>query len=153
MFRKLLNLDGNYTCTVHVLFVCQVASWFWHFVFLLAQPVATYYELISFPCYMLQVLDWQSIHQSQTIPIPSFPPVDSSVNFIGRLAREILRITDTRSTTFIEQMSAWYDKRTNQEVVNLRLWEQLQVHVHVYCRAASYLELALHSVTLSVVCG
>ena len=84
--------------------------------------------MLTFLCNVLQVLDWQSIHQSQTIPIPRFPPVDASVNFIGRLAREILRITDTRTTTFIEQMSAWYDKRTNQEVVNLRLWEQLQVH-------------------------
>ena len=43
-----------------------------------------------------QVHDWQSIYQSTTIPIPKFPPVDESVNFIGRLAREILRITDTR---------------------------------------------------------
>ena len=36
-------------------------------------------------------------------------------------------MTDTRQTTFIEQMSAWYDKKTNQEVVNLKLWERLQV--------------------------
>lgn len=43
-----------------------------------------------------KVLDWQSIYQSTTIPIPKFPRVDESVNFIGRLAREILRITDTR---------------------------------------------------------
>lgn len=43
-----------------------------------------------------QVHDWQSIYQSTTIPIPKFPPVDESVNFIGRLAREILRITDTK---------------------------------------------------------
>lgn len=43
-----------------------------------------------------QVLDWQSIYQSTTIPIPKFPRVDESVNFIGRLAREILRITDTK---------------------------------------------------------
>ena len=73
-------------------------------------------------------MDWQSLYQSQTIPIPRFVPVDSSVNFIGRLAQEILRITDTRHTIFVEQMSAWYDKRTNQEVVNLKLWEQLQVY-------------------------
>ena len=43
-----------------------------------------------------QVHDWQSFYQSTTIPIPKFPPVDESVNFIGRLAREILRITDTK---------------------------------------------------------
>lgn len=44
-----------------------------------------------------KVLDWESVHQSRTIPVPRFPPTDSySVNFIGRLAREILRITDPR---------------------------------------------------------
>ena len=40
--------------------------------------------------------DWQSIYQSTAIPIPRFPPVDNSVNFVGRLAREIIRITDPR---------------------------------------------------------
>lgn len=43
-----------------------------------------------------KIYDWQSIYQSSTIPIPRFPRVDNSVNFIGRLAREILRITDTK---------------------------------------------------------
>ena len=43
-----------------------------------------------------QVLDFQSIYQSKSIPIPRCAPVDASVNFIGRLAREILRITDPR---------------------------------------------------------
>jgi WASH complex subunit strumpellin len=44
-----------------------------------------------------KVQDWQSIHQSKTIPIPKFPPTDSaSVNFIGRLARELIRITDPK---------------------------------------------------------
>ena len=46
---------------------------------------------------LLQVHDWQSMFQSTTIPIPRFPRTDSdSVTFVGRLAREILRITDTR---------------------------------------------------------
>lgn len=44
-----------------------------------------------------KIYDWQSIYQSTTIPIPRFIRVDNSVNFIGRLAREILRITDTKS--------------------------------------------------------
>jgi WASH complex subunit strumpellin len=44
-----------------------------------------------------KVQDWQSIHQSKTIPIPKFPPTDNaSVNFIGRLARELIRITDPK---------------------------------------------------------
>ena len=44
-----------------------------------------------------KVLDWESIYQSKTIPVPTFPPLDPySVNFIGRLARELLRITDPK---------------------------------------------------------
>lgn len=44
-----------------------------------------------------KVQDWQSVYQSQTIPIPKFPSVDAnSINFIGRLAREICRITDPK---------------------------------------------------------
>ncbi|KAK8784186.1 hypothetical protein V5799_009449, partial [Amblyomma americanum] len=42
-----------------------------------------------------KVQDWQSVYQSRTIPIPTFPQLDqASVNFIGRLAREVLRVTD-----------------------------------------------------------
>ncbi|KAL5456944.1 hypothetical protein EMCRGX_G034172 [Ephydatia muelleri] len=79
-----------------------------------------------------KVYEWQSIYQSQSIPIPRFPPVDSSVNFIGRLAQEILRVTDYRTTTYIDQMNAWYDKKTTQELVNLKLWEQLKDAVDVF---------------------
>ncbi|CAB4023119.1 WASH complex subunit strumpellin, partial [Paramuricea clavata] len=76
-----------------------------------------------------KVYDWQSIYQSTTIPIPIFPPVDESVNFIGRLAREILRITDPKSTCYIEESGAWYDYRTKEEVVNLLLFRELQYSV------------------------
>ena len=33
----------------------------------------------------------------------------------------------SRTTGYIDQMSAWYDKKTAAEVVNLRLWGQLKV--------------------------
>lgn len=46
--------------------------------------------------YIFQVQDWESVYQSTAIPIPRFKPVDESVNFIGRLAREVIRITDPR---------------------------------------------------------
>lgn len=47
-------------------------------------------------CVIAQIQDWQSVHQSTHIPIPKFPPVDESATFIGRLCREILRITDPK---------------------------------------------------------
>lgn len=44
-----------------------------------------------------KISDHESSYQSTAIPIPKFPPSDSnSVNFIGRLVREILRITDPK---------------------------------------------------------
>lgn len=44
-----------------------------------------------------KVHDWQSEYQSSNIPIPTFAATDNvSVNFIGRLATEILRQTDPR---------------------------------------------------------
>ncbi|KAK3090762.1 hypothetical protein FSP39_014429 [Pinctada imbricata] len=73
-----------------------------------------------------KVQDWQSIYQSTAIPIPRYAPVDESVNFIGRLAREIIRITDPRVTSYIDQMKAWYDVKTKQEQVNRTLFQRIQ---------------------------
>lgn len=40
---------------------------------------------------------WQSSHQTDAIPIPVFPQMDSqSVTFIGRVLRELIRITDPK---------------------------------------------------------
>ncbi len=77
-----------------------------------------------------KVFEYESIYQSKSIPIPIYPPlntpgVESSVNFIGRLAREILRITDPRTTYYIEKKNAWFDLKTKEEVVNLKLFKQL----------------------------
>nr|XP_014350179.1 PREDICTED: WASH complex subunit strumpellin [Latimeria chalumnae] len=73
-----------------------------------------------------KVQDWQSMYQSTHIPIPKFSPVDESVTFIGRLCREILRITDPKMTCYIDQMNTWYDIRTHQEVTNNRLFSEIQ---------------------------
>lgn len=44
---------------------------------------------------------WESVYQSRYVPIPRHPPTDNiSENFIGRLAREIIRITDPRCIIF-----------------------------------------------------
>lgn len=77
-----------------------------------------------------KVQDWQSVYQSRTIPIPKFQPTDQhSVNFVGRLAREVLRITDPRTTVYIDQASAWYDSKSHAEIVNMTLFSLLQKSV------------------------
>lgn len=73
-----------------------------------------------------KIQDWQSIHQSQTIPIPTFLPIDSSVNFIGRLIKEILRITNPQTSVYLEAMATWYDYKSKEEVVTMKLFEKLE---------------------------
>ncbi|MEQ2167270.1 hypothetical protein GOODEAATRI_002430, partial [Goodea atripinnis] len=73
-----------------------------------------------------KIQDWQSVHQSTHIPIPKFPPVDESATFIGRLCREILRITDPKVTCYIDQLNTWYDMRSHHEVTNNRLFSEIQ---------------------------
>ena len=80
----------------------------------------------------LQVHDWQSVYQSKDIPIPRFPPVDGSVNFIGRLAREIMRQTAPSLTTYIEQKHAWYDPRTQQEVMQSGMFTSMHAAVGTF---------------------
>lgn len=73
-----------------------------------------------------KIQDWQSIYQSTHIPIPKFAPVDESITFIGRLCREILRITDPKVTCYIDQLNTWYDMKTRQEVTSSRLFSEIQ---------------------------
>ncbi|CAB1321350.1 unnamed protein product [Coregonus sp. 'balchen'] len=55
-----------------------------------------------------------------------FPSVDESATFIGRLCREILRITDPKVTCYVDQLNTWYDLKTHQEVTNNRLFSEIQ---------------------------
>ncbi|KAF3691663.1 WASH complex subunit 5 [Channa argus] len=73
-----------------------------------------------------KIQDWQSVYQSTHIPIPKFPSVDESATFIGRLCREILRITDPKATSYIDQLNTWYDLKSHQEVTNNRLFSEIQ---------------------------
>jgi len=44
---------------------------------------------------------------------------------MGRLVREILRVTDPRSTFYAEQRNTWYDVRTKQPVIDILLFRKL----------------------------
>jgi WASH complex subunit strumpellin len=82
-----------------------------------------------------KVFEYESIYQSKNIPIPIYAPIagtEPSVNFIGRLAREILRITDPKTTYYLEKKSAWYDLKTKEEVVNLRSFKKLENSLNVF---------------------
>ena len=46
-------------------------------------------------------------------------PSRKSVDCVGRLAREILSLSDPRVTNYVHPMSAWYDAKTGRYVVDL----------------------------------
>ncbi|KAF5292891.1 hypothetical protein FQR65_LT11143 [Abscondita terminalis] len=62
---------------------------------------------------------WESLYQSRYVPIPHYPSTDfNSVNFVGRLARELIRLTDPKSSIYIEQTSTWYDAKTRKPILS-----------------------------------
>eukprot|EP01099_Mayorella_cantabrigiensis_P008841 TRINITY_DN879_c0_g1_i1.p1 TRINITY_DN879_c0_g1~~TRINITY_DN879_c0_g1_i1.p1 ORF type:complete len:527 (-),score=105.09 TRINITY_DN879_c0_g1_i1:177-1757(-) len=80
-----------------------------------------------------KIYEWQSAYQSTAIPIPVFAPSDEkSVNFIGRLARELLTQTDPKKTVFLDQQSGWWDKSFAREIVGIRTFTLLFSAVEVF---------------------
>ncbi|KAK3253255.1 hypothetical protein CYMTET_37489 [Cymbomonas tetramitiformis] len=79
-----------------------------------------------------QVPDWQSSYQSTSIPIPRHKPLDgdSSVNFMGRLTRELLRQTNPEKTLYLYPLSGWFDYE-GKEVVGIRMFALLKESVGV----------------------
>jgi len=78
-----------------------------------------------------QVRDWQSEYQSAAVPIPRFPPSDdASVNFMGRLTRELLRQTAPNRTMYLFPLSGWFDTE-GKEVVGIRMFAMLKDSVGV----------------------
>jgi WASH complex subunit strumpellin len=72
--------------------------------------------------------------QSDSIPIPNFSslPNDASLTFIGRLAREILKITDPKTTIYVDLLTSWYDVKSHQEIIDQKftnlLFNSVDVH-------------------------
>lgn len=74
-----------------------------------------------------KIQNWQSSYQSDSIPIPIYPPIpnDQSVTFIGRLARELLRITDSKTAIYVDLLTSWFDIKTHQELINLKFTSKI----------------------------
>ena len=77
-----------------------------------------------------KIFDWQSAYQSDAVPIPQFPALlpdkatlaklgysyasQVSVNFMGRLTRELLNLTAVQHTVYVESMQGWYEKDNSE---------------------------------------
>jgi WASH complex subunit strumpellin len=82
-----------------------------------------------------KIFDWQSIYQSDAIPIPVFVPpphAKESANFMGRLAREVLRQTDPSKTVYVESLQGWYDSEKMREAVGIRTFSLLHKGVGIF---------------------
>jgi WASH complex subunit strumpellin len=55
-----------------------------------------------------KIYDSQSRFQSRAIPIPTFPKVDGSINFMGRTVGALLRMTDSSSTIYSPECGGWF---------------------------------------------
>eukprot|EP00455_Lapot_gusevi_P055397 TRINITY_DN9002_c0_g1_i3.p1 TRINITY_DN9002_c0_g1~~TRINITY_DN9002_c0_g1_i3.p1 ORF type:complete len:733 (-),score=209.92 TRINITY_DN9002_c0_g1_i3:77-2275(-) len=79
-----------------------------------------------------KIYDWQSSYQSDAIPIPKLPQLDrDSLNFMGRLARELLRQTEVANTVYVDDMQGWYDAQ-EREVVGIRTFDLLNRSVGIF---------------------
>ncbi|XP_050294817.1 WASH complex subunit 5 isoform X2 [Anthonomus grandis grandis] len=65
-----------------------------------------------------KVHPWQSTYQSRYVPIPIHPPIDESENFIGRLAREVIRLTHPKVAVYLPTTSTWYDIKNHKPLFN-----------------------------------
>lgn len=81
----------------------------------------------------LKVYDMVSHFQSETNPIPSYPPTDEvSVNFLGRVSRELFALTSPARTVYVDQMSGWFDGNTGKEVAGIRTFSLLHNSLSVW---------------------
>jgi WASH complex subunit strumpellin len=75
-----------------------------------------------------------SRYQSDSIPIPVHPqmPNDSSVTFIGRLGRELLKITEPRTTIYVDLLTSWFDVKSHQELVDQKFTGKINESIEIY---------------------
>ena len=55
-----------------------------------------------------KIYDEESKFQSRAIPIPTFKPVDGSINFMGRTVGALLRMTDPSTTIYSPECGGWF---------------------------------------------
>lgn len=80
-----------------------------------------------------KIFVWDSKFYNEAIPVPIFKnsSSDSSLTFVGRLARELLFQTMPNKTLFLERMNVWYDINSGREIVSLKTFNLLLSSISV----------------------
>eukprot|EP00753_Platysulcus_tardus_P012790 PLAT3544.1.p2 GENE.PLAT3544.1~~PLAT3544.1.p2 ORF type:complete len:1162 (+),score=712.35 PLAT3544.1:31-3486(+) len=79
-----------------------------------------------------KVFDAQSKYQSAAIRVPRFPSTDgTSINFMGRLVRALLALTDPRGSVYAPKACGWYALDTGDERVGISTFSQIKRSVGV----------------------
>ena len=96
---------------------------------------------------VFKVRDDQSIYQSTSIPVPVFSKLsgDTSVNFIGRIGREIIRLGHFSNTVYVPQSCSWFSKErgyvmmdpnSHIQVLGFEHFQKLQLALGARCLTA-----------------
>ncbi|XP_051156223.1 WASH complex subunit 5 isoform X2 [Leptopilina boulardi] len=64
-------------------------------------------------------------YQDEKISSHTLQSDSNSVTFMGRLAHELIRITDPKTTVYIEHTLAWYDLRNQTEIIDHKVFSMI----------------------------
>lgn len=70
---------------------------------------------------------WNSRFQSESIPIPYFQPASegATYSFLGKIIRNLLAMTDPKTTTYVPCLGSWFNVSTLSEVAGPRTFTSL----------------------------
>lgn len=85
------------------------------------QEYLNIYALKFFHEEMLNCIE-KSVETECDLLLKAKPKEISTTTFIGRLAREVLRLTDPKSNIYVDILRTWLDRKSLQETVDSRLF-------------------------------
>jgi WASH complex subunit strumpellin len=79
-----------------------------------------------------KIQPFESIYQSEAIPIPEFTPKDKfSITFLGRLVRQLALLTDPKKSVYISDRQGWFGI-DGKEVVGIKTFDLLSNSLGVF---------------------
>ncbi|XP_008550175.1 WASH complex subunit 5 [Microplitis demolitor] len=68
---------------------------------------------------------WKMLITDDKQDYSSFVEINGSSTFMGRLAKELIRVTDPKTTVYIEHALAWYDLKSQNEILNYKVFSMI----------------------------